>query len=68
MLFFALFFSNLLLLLLLFPVFLEFGAERELFFAWLAPHEVCRQESEDWRFAMDNMPWIASCVLGDAGG
>lgn len=71
MLFFAtFFFSNLLLavLLLLFPVFLEFGAEMELFLAWLAPHEGCKQESEDWRFAMDNIPWIASWVLGDAGG
>lgn len=40
----------------------------ELFLAWLVPQEACRQESDDWRFAMDSMPWIASCVLGEAGG
>lgn len=70
MLFFVLFFSNRLpaFLLLPPPVFLEFCVEMELFFAWLVPHDVWRQDSDDWRFAIDSMPWMASCVLGEAGG
>lgn len=69
-LFFVLFFSNRLPAFLLPPppAFLEFCEEMELFLAWLVPQEACRQESDDWRFAMDSMPWIASCVLGEAGG
>lgn len=40
----------------------------ELFLAWLLLQDGVRQESDDCRLAMDNMPWMASCVLGDAGG